>query len=71
LIAPLRLGNELGQAVDAAAPQLLVLIEQATNEEKSVEIGADDLAAPNALFGNQARPLQDGDVLLTAAKLIE
>src|SRR5919206_877859 len=57
-------GNELGHAVDAAAPELLVLVEQAAHDAEALEIGADDLAASNALLGDQAGPLEDGDVLL-------
>src|SRR5262249_4809383 len=64
LVLRLRFGDELGHTVDAAAPQLLVLIEQATRDAQLLEIGADHLAAPDALFGNQASPLEDGDVLL-------
>ncbi|MBV9322495.1 MAG: hypothetical protein JO352_01760 [Chloroflexi bacterium] len=60
----------LGGAIDAAEPQLLVLIELATPDAQPLEIGADDPAPPDALFGNQASQLENGDVLLDAAKLI-
>ena len=48
----------------AAAPQLLVLVEQAPRHAEPLEIGADDLPPPDALLGDQAGPLEDGDVLL-------
>jgi hypothetical protein len=57
-------GNEVGHAVDAAAPQLLILVEQATHEAQSLETGADDLAASDALLADQAGAFEDGDVLL-------
>jgi hypothetical protein len=56
--------DELGHAVDAAAPQLLIVVEQATRDAQPLEVGADDLASPDALLGDQAGPLEDGDVLL-------
>src|SRR4029453_9746634 len=56
--------DKLSHAVDAAAPQLLVLVEPATRDAQSREVGPDDFAAPAALFGDQAGPLQDGDVFL-------
>ena len=58
------LGDELGHAVDPAAPQLLVLVEQAARHAQSLDIGADDLASPDALLGDQPGPLEDRDVLL-------
>src|ERR687885_1514138 len=60
----LRVGNELGHAVDAAAPELLVLVEQAAHDAEPLEIGADDLAASDALLRDQAGPFEDRDVLL-------
>ena len=60
----LRVGDELGHAVDAAAPQLLVLVEQAPRDAQPLDVGADDLPAPDALLGDQAGPLEDRDVLL-------
>src|SRR5438270_5523402 len=60
----LGVGNEVGQAVDAATPQLLVLVEQVAHDAKAFEIGADELAASDALLGDQAGALEDGDVLL-------
>src|SRR5919204_2928347 len=60
----LGVGNEVGHAVDAAAPQLLVLVEQTTHGAQPLEIGAHDLAASDALLGEQAGAFEDGDVLL-------
>src|SRR5437868_2284841 len=60
----LGVGNEVGHAVDAAAPQLLVLVEQVAHDAEAFEIGADELAASDALLGDQPSPLEDGDVLL-------
>ena len=50
--------------VDAAAPQRLVLVEQATRQAEPLDVGAHDLAAAGALLGDQAGPLEHGDVLL-------
>ena len=57
-------GDELGHAVDAAAPQLLVLVEQAAREAEPLDVGPDDLAPPDALLGHEAGPLEHRDVLL-------
>ena len=48
--------TSVGHAVDPPAPQLLVLVEQAARDAQPLEVGADDLAAPDALLGDQARP---------------
>jgi len=63
-LALLFVGNERGNALDADAPQLFLLIEQPAREAQPLEIGVDNLAAPDALFGHQASTLEDGDVLL-------
>src|SRR5258708_31673593 len=60
----LGVGNEVGHAVDAAAPQPLVLVEQVAHDANPLEIGAHDFAAPDALLGDQAGAFEDGDVLL-------
>ena len=60
----LRAGDEVGHAVDAAAPQRLVLVEQAARQAQPVDVGPDDLAAAGALLGDQAGPLEHRDVLL-------
>src|SRR5712692_1376990 len=60
----LGVGNEVGHAVDAATPQLLVLVEQVAHDAQPLEIGAHDLAASDALLCNQAGAFEDGDVLL-------
>src|SRR3954453_21799716 len=60
----LGVGNEVGHLVDAATPQLLVLVEQVAHHAQRLEIGAHDLAASDALLGDQAGALEDGDVLL-------
>ena len=44
------------------------MIEQSTDGEQLREIGADDFAAPDALFADQASPFKDGDVLLHGGK---
>ena len=61
-------GNEVGHAVDAATPELLVFVEQVPHEAQPLEIGADDLAASDALLANQAGAFEDGDVLLDGAR---
>src|SRR5207302_2842590 len=47
-----------------AAPQLLVLVEQAARDAQLVEIAADDFAASDALLRDQAGPLENCDMLL-------
>jgi hypothetical protein len=63
----LGVGNEVGHAVDAATPQLLVLVEQVAHDAQPLEIGAHDLATSDALFCNQAGAFEDGDVLPSSA----
>ena len=57
-------GDEVRHAIDAAAPQRLVLVEQAARQAERLHVGADDLAAAAALLGDQPGPLEHGDVLL-------
>jgi len=64
----LGVGNEVGHAVDAAPPQLLVLVEQVAHDAKPLEIGAHDFAASDALLGDQAGAFEDGDVLLNRGR---
>src|SRR3989442_14636472 len=59
-----RLGDELADAVDPSPPQLLVLVEEAARDEQRLEVGADDLAAADALLRDQACALENRDVLL-------
>src|SRR5918994_2659671 len=59
-----RVVNELAHALDALAPQLLVTVEQAPRDAEPLEVGADDLPPPAAVLSDEARPLEDGDVLL-------
>src|SRR5207253_6818115 len=59
-----RLGEELVHAVDPSPPQLLVLVEQAARDQQRLEVGADDPAAADALFRDQACALENRDVLL-------
>ena len=63
-MVPSVLCDEVRHAVDAAAPQRLVLVEQAARQAQPVHVGPDDLAAAGALLGDQARPLEHRDVLL-------
>src|ERR1051326_2832424 len=56
--------NKVGDAVHSATPQLLVLVEQVAHDAQSLEIAAHDLAASDALLGDQAGAFEDGDVLL-------
>ena len=58
------LADEVGHAVDATAPQRLVLVEQAARQAEPLDVGAHDLAAAGALLGDQAGPLEHRDVLL-------
>src|SRR4029450_3062466 len=60
----LRVGDECGHPVEPPAPQLLVSVEQASRTAQALDVGADDLAAPDAHLGHQAGPFEDGDVLL-------
>ena len=62
--SPPLLRDEVGHAVDAAAPERLVLVEQAARQAKPLDVGAHDLAPAGALLGDQAGPLEHRDVLL-------
>ena len=57
-------GDQLAHARDSAAPQLLVLVEQATRDQQGLQVRLHDLSATDALLAHQARPLEDRDVLL-------
>src|SRR5712671_4149228 len=59
-----RLDDEVVHAVDPSPPQLFVLVEHAARDEQRVEVGADDLAAADALLRDQACALENCDVLL-------
>jgi hypothetical protein len=65
---PLGAGDEAGHALDATAPQRLVLIEQAPSQLEPLDVGAHDLAAAGALLGDEAGALEHGDVLLDRCK---
>ncbi len=58
------LRDEVGHAIDATAPQRLVLVEQAARQAEPLDVGAHDLAAAGALLGDEAGPFEHGDVLL-------
>ena len=47
--------------MDPAAPQLLVLVEQAAGDPQPLEVGPDDLAASDSLFCDEASPFEDRD----------
>src|SRR5438046_540614 len=64
LLGLLCFGDEIGHAGEAVAPQLLVSVEQAAHHAQPVRVGADDLASSIAVLADQARPLEDRDVLL-------
>ena len=54
----------LGHAVDPAAPQLLVLVEQPSRHAQPLDVGAHDLASPGSVLADKAGPFEDRDVLL-------
>ena len=62
--------DELSHAVDPAAPQLLVLVEQPSRHAQPLDVGADDLASPDAVLGDKPGPSRIATCFCTAAKLI-
>ena len=54
----------MSHALDALAPQILVPVQDAPRDAESLEIGTDDLPAPDAVLGDEAGPLEDRDLLL-------
>src|SRR5688572_3344195 len=56
--------DERGHAVYPAAPQRFVLVEEPPSDTQPLEVRADNLAPPPAFLRDEARPLQDRDVLL-------
>jgi hypothetical protein len=50
--------------LDAAAPDLLVPVEQPCGGPDGGDVGVDDLLAALPLLDHQVRPLEHGDVLL-------
>jgi hypothetical protein len=59
-----RFADELSHTLYAPAPQILVPVEDAPRGAESLEIGTDDLPPPDAVLGDKAGALEDGDVLL-------
>src|ERR1035437_8801829 len=56
-VVPLSADDEIGHALDAAAPQRLVPVEQAPSHLEPLHVGAHDLAAARALLGDQTGAL--------------
>src|SRR6185503_16826402 len=60
----LLVADEAGHAVDSAAPERLVLVQQPARDREPIDPGLDDLPTPGPRLGHEAGALEDRDVLL-------